>query len=223
MNFKNHSTVELIDHMGDDARILESARISTKREAGDYAADRKLMLHLWSKEHGSPFEMVYFTFKVKMPIFVMRQLVRHRIASINEVSARYTKLPDEFFLPEVWRSQNVSAPGVNKQGSHIDADLNQGLSTDVATVAYTKAWAAYEVLLQMGVAREQARMVLPVGIFTEIVWTLNLRSLANFLHLRSDSHAQPEIQEIATQIEEMIRPLVPIWYEVFVECGKTTA
>ena len=75
----------------------------------------------------------------------------------------------------------------------------------------------------MGVAREQARMVLPVGIFTEIVWTLNLRSLANFLHLRSDSHAQPEIQEIATQIEEMIRPLVPIWYEVFVECGKTTA
>lgn len=105
----------------------------------------------------------------------------------------------------------------------LDLDLDQGAATTLTCKAYDACWEAYEGLLDMGVAREQARTVLPVGIFTEIIWTLNLRSLANFLHLRADSHAQPEIQEIATQIEALIKPIVPMWYEVFVECGKTTA
>ena len=221
MEVLSGSKVTLVDHMGDDYRVLEAARVSTGAEArkGD-DKDRKLIQFLWKQEHGTPFEQVVFTFKVKTPIFVARQIFRHRISSFNEMSGRYRELPTVFFMPDEFRAQNKEG---NKQGSVIDPSINQDMAASLVIASYDEAEQTYKSLLAMGVANELARIVLPVGIYTEFYWTINFRSLANFLHLRLDPHAQPEIQDVALQIEEIVKPLIPWIYEAFELTGKAKA
>jgi len=221
----DHGFVRYIDHMGTDTRIVEAARVSYQSASKGPDADKKLLSYLFKNKHTSPFEMCKISFNVKMPIFVMRQWVRHRMQNLNEVSARYTELPNEFYVPKEWRKQDV----VNKQGSVVEDDWNelvpliisggsqsknQGF-TEVAQGAYNAAYVSYEFLLSQGVAREMARMVLPVGIYTECYSCWDLKNLLHFFALRDDSHAQAEIREYARAMKQIVSELFPWTMEVY--------
>ena len=218
MNYKSNSDVILLDHMGDDHSIISAARTSTGSSMKGYEADKKLLKYLWKNKHHSPFEQVVFTFHVTTPIFVARQIMRHRTGSFNEVSARYKEMEMTFFTPESWRAQSQSG---NKQGS--DGTIFPELWEDcheAMEMAYYQIQKTYETLLIHGVAKEIARTVLPVGMYTELVMTFDLRNLLHFIELRLDGHAQPEIQEVAKQCLSLIQPIVPWTIECFLGDGN---
>lgn len=219
----DHGYVRYIDHLGDDKRIVESARISYASASKGDEADKKLLEYLYKNKHTSPFEMVKVTLNIKMPIFVMRQYVRHRMQNLNEISARYTELPNEFYIPGTWRPQDTK----NKQGSIVpdllwDPVVNDGYSclpdttaSECLMHACEHAYKTYQAMLKAGIAREMARMVLPVNIYTEIYTTWDLKNLLHFISLREDSHAQYEIQVYGTAIKEILRVLFPWSIEAF--------
>jgi len=151
--------------------------------------------------------MVEFKFHIKMPIYIARQHLRHRTASVNELSARYSVVPKEYYDPTLFRGQSV----VNHQGSEGIVEVN-GVET---TQALEQAFGVYEQLLEQGVCREQARGVLPQSTYTEFYWKINLHNLMHYLQLRLDHHAQQEIREYAEAIYNVIEPLVPITMEAF--------
>lgn len=223
----DHGFVRYIDHMGDDKRILEAARISYKSPSKGDDADKKLLAYLWKNKHTSPFEMVKLTLNIKMPIFIMRQYVRHRMQNLNEVSARYTELPNEFYIPTKWRKQDTK----NKQGSVIGDDEfakvdpqtgkpyssswdSQFISEEVYSACH-RAYGLYQELIARGVAREMARMVLPVNIYTEIYACWDLKNLLHFITLREDAHAQAEIQAYGTAIKKICQDLFPWTMEAY--------
>ncbi len=190
-----------------DAQIVRAARVSYGKGTKTVREDEKLIRYLLEHEHWSPFEMVEFKFHVKAPLFVARQWFRHRTASVNEVSARYSVVENEFYIPDEWRKQDAK----NRQGSAGKLDpLANAYATDAYTEALEHAYLAYDALLNSGVSREMARMVLPQAVYTQFYWKQDLRNLLHFLKLRLDSHAQWEIRQYAEAILELIEPLVPI-------------
>lgn len=197
-----HGFVNLVDVMGDDYRVLEAARVSTGSEAkkGE-EKDRKLIHYLMKNEHHTPFEKIVFEFHVKCPIFVARQWFRHRIGSYNEASARYKEFTWQVFMPNEWRLQDTK----NKQSSEGKLIASQDAKVDyLVAQAYDAAERAYNEMISLGVARELARVVMPVGIYTEFFWTVNFRSLMNFLKLRTDAHAQYEIRQYANEVLRVV-------------------
>lgn len=202
--------VRLVDHMGTDASIVQAARVSygsgTKTPSDDRALIRFLMRH----QHTTPFEMVELKFHIRAPIFVARQWMRHRTASVNEMSARYSVVDTGYFLPERLREQSRA----NKQCSGADLDrdefllLKQKASCDLA-------FHTYEELLRKGCSRELARTHLPQSTLTEFYWKINLHNLLHFLKLRLDAKAQKEIRDLAEQVAALVRPLVPLTWEAF--------
>lgn len=206
----DHGFVRYIDHMGTDERIVEAARISYKSPSKGTEADKKLLNYLYKNKHTSPFEMCKITLNIKLPIFVMRQYVRHRMQNLNEVSARYTELPEEFYIPKKWRLQDIK----NKQGS-VAGELNHEYLSAFFTNHCKQAYASYQKLLNEGVAREMARMILPVNIYTEIYACWDLKNLLHFIALREDAHAQAEIQEYGKAIKEIARELFPWTIEAY--------
>lgn len=202
--------VRYIDHMGSDLRIVEAARVSYKSPSKGDEADKKLLFYLYKNRHTSPFEMCKITFNIKMPIFVMRQFIRHRMQNVNEMSARYTELPEEFYLPKKWRKQDNK----NRQGS-IEAELDHASLNNLLSAAYGTAFGAYKLLLQKGVAKEMARFILPVGIYTEFYSTWDLRNLFHFFSLRDDPHAQWEHQEYGRAMKEITKELFPWSMEAY--------
>lgn len=200
----DHGFVRLVDHYGDDNRIVQAARVSYGAGTKTKRQDNALISYLMRNQHMSPFEMVDFTFHIKAPIFVARQWFRHRTASVNEISARYSVMADQFYTPDVARKQSTT----NKQGSGDHVDDPQKCH-DIYQQAYQAAYSAYTALLEEGVSREQARLVLPVGLYTEFYWKQNLRNLLHLLQLRLDSHAQAEAQEYAQAILALIEPVAP--------------
>lgn len=215
---RNEMSVILIDSYGDDARIVEAARVSYKG-AKSKRDDRHLIDYLMRHRHTSPFEMVDFIFKIECPIFVARQWMRHRTASINEISGRYTKLDNGFYIPPNNRVRQQST--ANKQGSGERftyceaADVMLDMETVNATALQT-----YDKHLEMGVARETARMTLTVSTMTEFYWKVNLHNLFHFLKLRSSKHAQEEIRVLALDIENIVSEVVPIAYAAWVNHVK---
>jgi thymidylate synthase (FAD) len=227
----DHGYVRYIDHMGTDERIVEAARISYASPSKGPEADKKLLNYLYKNKHTSPFEMVKVTLNIKMPLFVMRQYVRHRMQNLNEVSARYTQLPNEFYMPEAWRAQDPK----NKQGSTDEGDWNPQVRTRcfdskisgnpdreepiLASEALKRhcheSYSLYEDMLKAGIAREMARMVLPVNVYTEIYSTWDMKNLIHFIALRDDSHAQAEIQVYGKAIKEICRELFPWTIECY--------
>lgn len=209
----DHGYVRLIDWMGTDERIVEAARISYKSPSKGPDQDKKLLHYLYKNKHTSPFEMCKVTLNIKLPIFVMRQYVRHRMQNLNEMSARYTELPDEFYIPTKWRKQDVK----NKQGSVLTDEFDQRheFFSEQLKETCEISYKTYQSLLKQGVARELARMVLPINIYTEIYCCWDLKNLMHFLQLREDSHAQFEIQEYARAIKEIVKKLFPITIEAF--------
>ena len=203
--------VRLVDFMGGDQRAVESARVSFGSGSKGEAKDRQLVEYLLAHSHHSPFEHSVFQFHVKLPIFVARQWMRHRIASYNEISARYTEVIEEFYIPAEFRVQDK----INRQGSLRTAALDNGALLKAYTASIDGAYAAYRKLLDGGVAREMARMVLPVAQYTQFHWTINARSLMNFLSLRLDGHAQFEIREYAAVIDGIFREKMPWTWAAF--------
>lgn len=205
--------VRYIDHMGSDERICEAARISYKAPSKGLEQDKKLLQYLWKNKHSSPFEMAKLTLNIKMPIFVMRQYVRHRMQNLNEVSARYTELPKDFYLPTQWRKQDTK----NKQGSIVGlfSEEQEKLFTLKLLNHCEESYQLYQWMIQEGISREMARMVLPVNIYTEIYACWDLKNLLHFISLRDDSHAQSEVQKYAKAIKQICKDLFPYTIEAY--------
>ena len=203
--------VHLVDVMGSDKSIVNSARISFGKQVEEIGEkDEKLIRYLWKHKHTSPFRHATLQFHVKAPIFVLRQWMKHQVGCAwNEISGRYVKFDAEFYSPETWREQHES----NKQGSKgaIDGQIAADLMYQ-ETVEYTVA--IYHELLNRGVCKEQARMVLPVSLYSECYWTVSLQALMHFLSLREDAHAQLEIQEYARAIRTLAKPHFPVSLEL---------
>lgn len=176
--YLDHGHVVLLDHMGSDIDIEYAARMSYADGTRTVTDTRRLLDYLMRHEHTSPFEMAEFKFQIKMPIFVMRQLVRHRTASLNEVSLRYSVATDDFYLPEANRMNTQSA--TNKQCSDDAVVVKPLFCQQVIDEACHDALDSYNVLLEEGVSRELARSVLPVGGYTEVVWKIDLKNLMHF-------------------------------------------
>ncbi|PLV56589.1 FAD-dependent thymidylate synthase [Thermotoga sp. SG1] len=195
--------VELIDVLGNDLSAVRAARVSFNMELKDEEKDRRLVEYLMRHGHESPFEHIVFTFHVKAPIFVARQWFRHRIASYNELSGRYSKLTYEFYIPPLQRfgQTRIDPEKVIEKISHV---VNESYQT-------------YMELIEAGVPREVARIILPLNLYTRFYWTVNARSLMNFLNLRADSHAQWEIQQYAVAIAKIFREKCPWTYEAFIK------
>lgn len=206
-----HGYVRYINHLGTDMLIVEAARISYKSPSKGEEADKKLLTYLFKNRHTSPFEQCNITFNIKFPIFLMRQFVRHRTFRLNEWSGRYSELADEFYKPNTWRAQD----SVNKQGSTKDLSVDQEICTLALEDGYCACYAIYQELLSRGVAKEQARFVLPVGIYTEIYVNCDLHNLLHFLRLRQDGHAQAEIQVVASAMRQIAEQLFPWTFEAF--------
>ena len=206
----NKGFVRLIDHMGSDLSVVNAARVSFgKVKATFEEGDAKLVDYLAEHEHTSPFRHTALTLHVKAPIFVFRQWMKHRIGSeFNEISGRYVEFPeDEFFVPEVFRRQAK----VNKQGSEGAIDeANQTRALETYLGSCRSAVAHYKELLALGVCREQARCVLPLGLYSEVYWTVSLQAVAHFIRLRADAHAQWEIQQYAAAVRAVVEPLFPV-------------
>jgi thymidylate synthase (FAD) len=202
--------VRLIDHMGTDLSVVNAARVSFGKKKDSFeAGDAKLMTYLAEHEHTSPFRHTALTLHVKAPIFVFRQWMKHRIGSeFNEISGRYVEFPeDEFFVPELFRRQAK----VNKQGSEgAIGGQEHARALECYLESCRSAVAHYKELLSLGVCREQARCVLPLGLYSEVYWTVSLQAVAHFLRLRSDSHAQWEIQQYAAAVRSLVEPLYPV-------------
>jgi len=212
-----HGQVILLDVMGSDAKICQAARISYGKDEAVRTRDedRGLIRYLMRHRHTSPFEMAELQFNLRMPIFVARQWVRHRTANMNEVSARYTELPDDMFVPKEVAAQSME----NKQGRAGTPmyALDEDNPVHRINVQNESSYAVYADLLGMGVTRELARGVLPLNIYTEFVWKIDLHNLMHFLKLRLDPHAQKEIREYAEQIRKLVALHFPITYEAFVD------
>ena len=200
--------VTLIDFMGSDLSAVNAARISFNKQKDVMDADdEKLIKYLVDHEHMSPFRHQYITFHVKAPIFVFRQWMKHRIASeFNEVSGRYVNLGEvDFYVPDIFRGQHVQ----NKQGSEGIVNDNNHAQL-LFSVACENSLKEYNKLIELGVCREQARCVLPLGIYSEVFWTVSLQAAAPFIRLRKDGHAQKEIQDYAFAVEQLLTDIYPV-------------
>jgi thymidylate synthase (FAD) len=207
--------IGLVDYMGTDNSIVQAARVSYGDGTKKASSDRALIRYLMRHEHTTPFEMCEVKFHIKLPIFVMRQLVRHRTASLNEYSARYSVLTDEVYVPN---SENIKPQSAtNKQGreGELDEETKRRISDDI-NESWDRDYSLYtEHSDNLNLARETARQVLPVGGYTECYWKSNLKNFLHFARLRMDSHAQWEIQEYARAMYDMVKLKFPVACEAF--------
>jgi thymidylate synthase (FAD) len=223
----DHGFVRVVDYMGDDAAVVQAARVSYGRGTRKVSEDRGLIRYLMRHWHTTPFEMCEIKLHVKLPIFVARQWIRHRTANVNEYSARYSILDREFYIPE--RDQVAPQSDLNKQGrsaasSAEAADAVRALLRDDSDRAYSN----YLWMLndengpqydpeRPGVARELARIGLGLNTYTQWYWKVDLHNLLRFLRLRADSHAQYEIRAYADVILDIVKQWVPLCHEAFME------
>lgn len=245
----DHGFIRVIDYMGDDAAIVQAARVSYGRGTKQVSGDRGLINYLMRNRHTSPFEMCELKLHVKLPIFVARQWIRHRTANVNEYSARYSVLDREFYLPdrEILRLEKAAKQAVpeqqdifgapqptrvvkhtgaqsvaNKQGREelLEADAAAAVLREIGAIS-SRSFTVYEKLLgddeRPGIARELARMVLPLNTYTQWYWKVDLHNLLHFLRLRNDAHAQYEIRAYAEVLLDIVRKWVPLTAAAFEE------
>lgn len=212
--------VRLDSCMADDLSVVNSARVSFAKQSQELDdAGIGLIGFLMRERHGTPFEHNSFRFHIKCPVFVAREWFRHRIGSFNEFSARYSEVGDEFYLPE---TENVRTQ-VGKPGSYSFDEMEETDASAAKAIMQTsmeRSYSAYKSLLKMGVAKELARTVLPVGMYTEFYWTVNARALMNFLSLRTAMTAQLEIREYANDVEKIFAEQMPVTVMWWRKYGK---
>jgi thymidylate synthase (FAD) len=216
----DHGFVRLDDVMASDLSVVNAARVSfarRKEEMDD--SDAGLIRFLMRERHGTPFEHNAFRFHIRCPIFIAREWMRHRVGSFNEFSLRYAKATEDFYVPE---AEDVRTQ-VGKPGAYTFETVEPELADetrDALREVYEHAYTTYERLVEAGVAREVARSVLPVGAYTEFYWTVNARSLMNFVSLRASETAQREIRRYAEAVERFLEQHMPITYGAFVASGR---
>lgn len=218
----NHGHVRLDDCMADDLSVVNSARVSfANRSEVMNAADEGVLRFLMKNRHGTPFEHNAFRFNVRVPMFVAREWFRHRIGSFNEESLRYSRARLDFYLPDIEGGYVRSQVG--KPGNYTFEPAPYELAVEVHNELiehYEACGKLYDSLVDRGIAKEIARLVLPAGIYTEFFWTINARSLMNFVALRNDEHAQREIRDYATVVEQFFAETMPITYDAFLNNGR---
>ena len=216
----DHGFVRLDDAMADDLSVVNGARVSFARHKTEMDdSDAGLIRFLMRERHGTPFEHNSFRFHIRAPIFVAREWFRHRVGSFNEFSMRYAKATDDFYVPE---PEDVRSQ-VGKPGAYSFEPVEPGIAEttrEEMRSVYEAAFSAYERLVELGVARELARSVLPVGAYTEFYWTVNARALMNFVSLRAAETAQREIRRYAEACERFLAELMPVTYDAFVANGR---
>ena len=214
----DHGFVRVIDYMGDDAAIVQAARVSYGKGTKSVSEDAGLINYLMRHKHTTPFEMCEIKLHVKLPIFVARQWIRHRTGSFNEYSARYSILDKEYYIPSsstIGKQSSVNKQGrgkltLSEEDAHVIQQMIKGHSE--------KSYSMYETLLNegsLGLARELARMVLPLNFYSQWYWKVDLKNLLDFLKLRTDPHAQYEIRVYAEEIEKILRRWAPITYGAY--------
>ncbi len=211
----NAGFVRLVDYMGGDEAIVQAARVSYGKGTKSVNEDRGLIRYLMRHLHTTPFEMVELKFHVKLPIFVARQWIRHRTANVNEYSGRYSVMKDEFYVPEHGAIHFQSIK--NKQGrsgDEVPAEL-RGRVLDILTSSQTQMYREYEQMLESDIARELARINLPLSMYTEWYWKIDLHNLFHFLRLRIDPHAQYEIRVYGEAMAEITKAVAPMAWEAF--------
>jgi thymidylate synthase (FAD) len=216
----DHGFVRLDDAMADDLSVVNAARVSFARRKTEMdESDEGLIRFLMRDRHGTPFEHNAFRFHIRCPIFVAREWFRHRVGSFNEFSMRYAKATDDFYVPDASdvRSQ-VGRPGAYTF-EPVPDELAEATRAAMEEI-YEQAYATYERLVEQGVAREVARAVLPVGAYTEFFWTVNARSLMNFVSLRAADTAQREIRRYADAVESFLAERMPVTHAAFVAGGR---
>ena len=216
----DHGFVRLDDAMADDLSVVNGARVSFARRKEEMdESDEGLIRFLMRDRHGTPFEHNSFRFHIRCPIFVAREWMRHRVGSFNEFSLRYARATDDFYLPAV---EDVRSQ-VGKPGAYSFEPVSEEVAEatrEKLQAVYEAAYLAYEQLVELGVARELARCALPVGAYTEFYWTINARSLMNFLSLRNAETAQREIRRYAEACERFLEDRMPITHAAFVANGR---
>jgi thymidylate synthase (FAD) len=216
----DHGFVRLDDAMASDLSVVNSARVSFGRRKEELdESDEGLVRFLMRDRHGTPFEHNAFRFHIRAPIFVVREWMRHRVGSFNEFSMRYAKATSDFYIPE---AEDVRSQ-VGKPGAYsfepVDAELAEQTREELEAV-YDQAFETYERLVELGVARELARSVMPVGAYTEFYWTVNARALMNFVSLRAAETAQREIRRYAEAVETFLAEKMPVTHAAFVAAGR---
>jgi thymidylate synthase (FAD) len=223
------STIRVLDHgfvrldgaLADDLSVVNGARVSFARRKEEMdESDEGLIRFLMRERHGTPFEHNAFRFHVRCPIFVAREWFRHRVGSFNEFSMRYARASDEFYVPE---PEDVRTQ-IGKPGAYTFEQVSDEVAEETREklqAVYETAYRAYEELVELGVAREVARAVLPVGAYTEFYWTVNARSLMNFVSLRNSETAQREIRRFAEACERFLEEQMPITHAAFVANDRT--
>jgi thymidylate synthase (FAD) len=209
--------VRLVDYLGGDDRIVQSARVSYGAGTKTYRQDRGLIHYLLRNAHTSPFEQVQLTFHAKMPVFVARQWVRHRTARLNEISGRYSVMKDEFYVPEPEHILPQSKDNKQGRGGERFTDEEERAIVDLFRAEQRMVYSNYEKLLGQNVAREIARINLPLSMYTEWYWQVDLHNLFHFLRLRMDAHAQYEIRVYAEALAQCAKAVAPIAFEAFEE------
>nr|WP_234896420.1 FAD-dependent thymidylate synthase [Sinorhizobium meliloti] len=223
----DHGFIRVVDYMGDDAAVVQAARVSYGRGTKKVSEDRGLIRYLMRHSHTTPFEMAEIKIHVKLPIFVARQWIRHRTASVNEYSARYSILDKEFYVPD---AVNLAAQSANNKQGREDAPLaDNSWVLNLLREEAERSYGGYNALLnvsengailengRVGIARELARMNLSLNFYTQWYWKTNLHNLLNFLRLRADPHAQYEIRAYAERLLEITEKWVPLTYDAFKE------
>jgi thymidylate synthase (FAD) len=228
----NKGFVRLVDSMGDDSAIVQAARVSYGKGTKTVSTDEALIRYLLRNKHTSPFEMVEFKFHCKMPIFIARQWIRHRTASVNEISGRYSEMSDDFYVPEenhvTLQNPDNKQGGTNQLVSWNDFDNSNKyrIKRDRDGIGDWKSefggeqesiYRQYEKYIETGMRKELARINLPLSTYTEWYWKIDLHNLLHFLRLRLDSHAQYEIRVYAEAIYEIIKEIVPTTCKAFEE------
>lgn len=207
--------VRLVDVMGDDNSIVQAARVSYGKGTKTVREDRGLIRYLIRHKHTTPLEMVEFKFHIKLPIFIARQWIRHRTANVNEYSGRYSEMTDDFYLPDPEQIRPQST--MNRQG-RSDEELPDNTAMEIRTKLLNtqiKLYDEYKDMLDKDLARELARINLPLSNYTEWYWKIDLHNLMHFLKLRLDDHAQYEIQVYGRVMADIVKQIVPVAWEAF--------
>lgn len=225
----DHGFVRVVDYMGDDSAIVQAARVSYGKGTKQLSLDAGLINYLLRHRHTTPFEMCEIKFHLKMPIFVARQWIRHRTANVNEYSARYSVMDNEFYIPS---SEQLAAQSTKNHQGRGEVALSKEEADRVIEILKSDSQACYKHYEELmnatadgeiinpdkkGIARELARMNLPINIYTQWYWKIDLHNLMHFLFLRADSHAQYEIRVFAQAMLDIVKRWVPITYAAFMD------
>lgn len=227
INVLNSGFVRVIDYMGSDSAIVQAARVSYGKGTKQINQDRNLIFYLMKNKHTSPFEMCEIKLHLKMPIFIARQWIRHRTANVNEYSARYSILDNDFYVPDIEQIATQSDTNKQGRGSAIDSKWAQEI-IDIFKKDNDEVYNTYEMMLNSqdsnnfnpmkpNLSREIARINLPLSCYTQMYWKIDLHNLLHFIELRISDHAQFEIREYARVLLDIVKKWCPIVYDAFVE------